>query len=548
MKSPAVASPNASAASPADRWCILILIAAIVALALTAPRHGEFWWSDAPRHALNGVFVADFLKTMPAIGAAQRWAVDYYLQYPALTILFYPPLFATAEAIGFLLFGYSHAVAIGTVMVFYLALALGCYALARRWMVPVNACAVALLLVGFAEVAFWGRQVMTEIPAYALLVWSAYFFDRVLADRKTIFLYAGLFFLLLAVYTKLTIIFILPIYGLLLLREWGMSALRERRIWFAGAALVIGLIPLTLLTIKFGQANIQSVSGIPDAQVSRATLSGWLFYVRSLPHQVGWSPLALAAASLGAFALHRNQLPSRAFFFLATWFVGGYLFFSSIALKEERHTIVLLFPIAVLAIAGLTAWITNARLAQALAIAFGVGNLGYTLVFFPAPKVDGYAEVAHWIVDNTPPGPVMFSGQRDGSFIFNLRVADANRRFAVIRADKMLLNIAVRRELGVTEKYDDPAELAPLFHNYAIRYVVAERDFWLDLKSMKELQELLDSDLFEEVMRFPIAANQPHTDSELRVYKFRGTVAEDPLPLKIDLPIIGQTFDAGSRR
>jgi hypothetical protein len=26
---------------------------------LSAPRHGEFWWSDSPRHALNGVFVMD---------------------------------------------------------------------------------------------------------------------------------------------------------------------------------------------------------------------------------------------------------------------------------------------------------------------------------------------------------------------------------------------------------------------------------------------------------------------------------------------------------
>ena len=34
-----------------------VLALGVVLLGLSAPYHGEFWWSDAPRHALNGVFV-----------------------------------------------------------------------------------------------------------------------------------------------------------------------------------------------------------------------------------------------------------------------------------------------------------------------------------------------------------------------------------------------------------------------------------------------------------------------------------------------------------
>ena len=79
----------------------------------TTPHHGDFWWSDAPRHALNGVFVKDLIAAMPADPPA--WAMEYYVRYPALTILFYPPLFYLVSAPFYALFGVSHTTAIAVV-------------------------------------------------------------------------------------------------------------------------------------------------------------------------------------------------------------------------------------------------------------------------------------------------------------------------------------------------------------------------------------------------------------------------------------------------
>src|SRR6476646_4332839 len=67
-----------------------LYIVGAVLLFVSAPHNGEFWWSDAPRHALNGVFVRDMLAAFPwrdPVG----FAMQYYGRYPALTILFYPP-------------------------------------------------------------------------------------------------------------------------------------------------------------------------------------------------------------------------------------------------------------------------------------------------------------------------------------------------------------------------------------------------------------------------------------------------------------------------
>ena len=104
----------------------MILVVACLALLLTAPVNGDFWWSDAPRHALNGAFVRDFIAAHP-VHDPVRWAIDYYLRRPALTIMFYPPLFYAAEAITFALFGVSHFMAQFTVALFVLLLGVSGY-------------------------------------------------------------------------------------------------------------------------------------------------------------------------------------------------------------------------------------------------------------------------------------------------------------------------------------------------------------------------------------------------------------------------------------
>src|SRR5271167_3863163 len=149
------------------RWkdiaCLLMLAFAVFLLFKTSPTQGDFWWSDAPRHAMDGVFYYDMARAMP-ITHVRQWAINYYLQYPAVTVLSYPPLFALVEALFFALFGVSHATAQLTVTAFYLAAAWGAYVLARRWLDRVSAFATALLFIGVRVMALWGRQVMLEIP------------------------------------------------------------------------------------------------------------------------------------------------------------------------------------------------------------------------------------------------------------------------------------------------------------------------------------------------------------------------------------------------
>lgn len=93
------------------------------------------------------MFLLDLLRELPLADPA-GFAKNWYAHYPALSILFYPPLFALSEVPVYALFGVSHGSAQLTVALYMAALALGIFALARRFLSPAQAFAATLLFLG----------------------------------------------------------------------------------------------------------------------------------------------------------------------------------------------------------------------------------------------------------------------------------------------------------------------------------------------------------------------------------------------------------------
>jgi hypothetical protein len=309
------------------------------------------------------------------------------------------------------------------------------------------------------------------------------------------------------------------------------------------ASAAVGLVPLVAMTLLFGQTNMGSVTGVVDRAVERFSWEGVTFYLRVLPAQIGWLAVGLTAVALGVLAFRPAWRPPRTdLVVLAGWLLVGYLFFWSIDLKEQRFTLMLLLPLAA-AVYLVLVRAVPARARMAVAWLLAIGSFAATLLTAPVPAVKGHMDAARWIRDNTPPGVVLFSGKRDGSFIFNLRTLDEDRAYTVLRADKLLLELAIRRELGVKEKSFTDAEIAEMLTRYGVGYVVAERDFWTDLKPMAALQRVLESGQFEEVARIPIVANVPHPDRELRVFRNRAPLPDAAARIRVDLPAIGRSFE-----
>ncbi len=527
-----------------DIAIVLLLVCATGLLFVTAPHEGDFWWSDAPRHAMDGVFYRDLASSLP-LTHLRHWATDYYLQYPAITILFYPPGFALVEAIFFGFFGVSQAAAQLTVAAFLLTMACGAYFLSRRWLDRLGAFAVALLFIGTPGIAFWGRQVMLEIPAITFLIWSAYWFIRYLDSERARDLYLTAALLVAGVYTKQTIIFILPVYALTLCYVYGKTILQRSEVWWSAAWFTAAIVPLMIFTWLWGQTNIQQSRGGDWVEYSRHSIGGWVYVARQLPHQLGWIVLTLAVLYVaGSFLSTHWRLPGPALCFLLGWAGAGYLFFTVIALKEPRHSILLIFPFVLFAVIAVIRALPN-KAGGVVALMLAAGIFVHTALTDAVPYVSGYRAAAQYLCSAAPPDSiVLFSGMRDGSFIFNVRSLPECKNITVIRSDKLLLRVAVDREkFGVKELGVSEDSFKDMLRDYGVRYVVLEPNFWSDLQSMQMLVRVLHQDQFKLLTIIKVNSNRPHTDRQLEIYQNTGGVSTNKNLLRIELPVSGITLE-----
>ena len=435
-----------------SRWtdivCLLLLSFAVLLLFETSPRQGDFWLSDAPRHAMDGVFYYDMGRALP-ITHLKQWAMNYYLQYPAVTVLLYPPLFALVEAVFFALFGVSHHVAQLTVSAFFLATAWGTYYFVRRWVGPMAALATTLLFIGTPVMALWGRQVMLEIPTFAFLLWSAYFFFRYLDLARAGDLYLTALLLLGAAYTKQTAVFILPSCLLTLYAAYGNALFRRADFWWSAALFIVGIAPLGVYTWLWSGVYVQEAVGGGLIKYSRLSTATWLYIAcYQWPRQMGWVATALAAVYCIGCALRRGwRLPKPALFFLTAWVLVGYAFFTVIALPSQRYSIFLVFPLVFFSILAILRSLP-ARIASYVALGFAISSFCYVLVTNSVPYVPGYRDAAQYVCSMAPQNSVvLFSGERDGPFVFNIRSLPECRNLTVIRADKLLVRVAINRNL-----------------------------------------------------------------------------------------------------
>src|SRR5262249_59604709 len=113
----------------------LALVAAVVAIALLHADNDGLWFQgDAPRHAVNGFFVWDWLRAFPA--EPLTFAVRYYARYPVISPATYPPLFYVVEGFFFQLLGPSPFVAKALIAACAAVAGLYTMAWARRWIAP----------------------------------------------------------------------------------------------------------------------------------------------------------------------------------------------------------------------------------------------------------------------------------------------------------------------------------------------------------------------------------------------------------------------------
>jgi hypothetical protein len=191
------------------------------------------------------------------------------------------------------------------------------------------------------------------------------------------------------------------------------------------------------------------------------------------------------------------------------WILAGYLTFSFFGQTEPRFAIYWLPPLVYFATGLLTqffqtGWLRTAMRRVAVLL---VALMALSASSQERPYISGYKDVASRLVNTYHAGIVLFDGRVPGNFVFYMRALDPTRHFLVLR--KSLYVDDIRPSKNSEELLHTREEVANIFQQDGIRFVVVSESDPLRFDAQRILREQLQSDQFRLLGRFPIKSNQP---------------------------------------
>jgi hypothetical protein len=502
----------------ATSLALLPLVALVVYYFLTTPTGGDFWWYDSSRHAMNGVFLRDFVMEGGLLHPL-RFASSYYEQYPGINIGFYPPFFYMTSVPFLMVFGASHAVSQAVVALYALALGVIVVLLCRRLMDQVTASAVALCVLLLAPIAMWSRQVQLDVPAVALFAFTAYALIRHLDDGKQTWLFVAAAALGLSVLTRVQGVFMAPAWlYFIFIRAYPARPALGRRVLATLLAGVIAL-PAIAMAVYFARINKSLATAMPGMP-SLWSLDNWSWYARALPSQLTWPGLAFLLAGLAAAVwIGYRRKASTEIQVVAAFGICAWLFFTVVSNKDPRFNLpgaVFLFVLAACALRA-----AHATAARIVVPALAVWLLAHLLVQQPVPYVRGFEQAAAVVAKIAPASSnILVSAHRDGNFIYDLRTQAGRRDLGVVRADKALVEIKIVRVLGVRDSGLDKDGILVLLDKHKVETVVLQSGYLAEQATIQNLFALLaDGSKYQQVTTIPMLGDTGRDEKQIVVYR-----------------------------
>lgn len=484
---------------------------------------------DMARYMMNGVFVYDFIADGGAAGfdAVERYAEQYYAQYPALSLGHHPPIPYLAAVPFYAIFGVSELAARLTALVWLLVATVCLYQVVRLLFGDAAAVWASLLFVTNVWVVRLGQYLWSEMPMIALVLLSCWLLLTFCRTRR--FIHFALFLLAVnaSVYAKQLALFLIPVYVVILLREFGWRQFTNRRALILGGIAALCIVPIVVLTVSLAPANVQMA----------LRYAGRLFAgVRavSVPELIGiiftthLSAAALILTASGALWL----LLARDWRVLIglTWVVcavGASVVFTG-PVEPARYAFGALPAYAIL---GGSLASVHGQLARRLAMVALVITVGYQGWFARqvAPNgAVGYQQAAQFVLKESPSPAVLYDSSVDtGYFMFFMRKHDPARAHVVLRADKLF--------------EEDRLPFYETLQKYGIRFIVVEART-RGHRALLAMHEELRSSRFIERQRIPIRTIAASArDQDLVIYEFPEAGPPDlDAEIHIGLPLGGR--------
>ncbi len=323
-----------------------------------------------------------------------------------------------------------------------------------------------------------------------------------------------------ALLCKQTSVYLLVFCALTLVvtRKWDRLFTRDMAL-VAGTVAVLAGPVLALMLLMQGKAVANDLGS--------HRMAGWerlSYYIVTLPK--AFSVFLFVLAVLGLALSWRWDKRERTLIMLC-WIVAGYATFTFFAQREARFAVYWFPPMVYFAVGLLTQFFRVHRLRTVMRTA----ALALVVILaVPAwsqqrPYISGYRDVAARLIDQYHSGIVLFEGRVPGNFVFYMRALDPDRRFLVLR--KVLYSDDIRPGESSEELVHSREDLAEIFQKDGIRFVVISENFPARFPVQRYLKELLSTEQFQLLGRFPIESNEPQWAAQSLLIREQAMGASD---------------------
>ncbi len=466
-------------------WLVLLVTLTVVVLGKDISK-GGLRSMDSPVHAMDGVLVHDWVAAGPSAWSdPMGFAIEQYAHYPSLSIgRHYPPGFAVVEAAFYGVFGISAVSARMAVVFMGILGVIGAYMFMRRFAGQAVSAFAGTALLGMPAVTLWGHQTMLELPTLTMMIWAAVALTHYLAKPSGWRLAGVIGITLLSLFFKQNALFLIGAVTAAI----GVCAWRGETRWRHAiiAAIFCIMVPVAVW-LSMSDAVAQLVAGQDGAEPNRG-LGTLTQYALLLPEQIGsW---VLVAAAIGFVVSWRRSVVYATF--LAVWFAGCYAMVTLAEFKSARFFFVGLFPFAIWAALGCDRIMGrfSHRLRSAAVV---LGMVVISKIAFDRP-IEYFPDYGPTVIahrHDIEGHAVLFSGLRDGDFVFAVRQHIPWRRTVVIRASKLLYTCLAHPIFDFESKVADVKDIDTVIRPLGLTHLFIERENRLKVHADQLLRDYL---------------------------------------------------------
>ncbi|HXH26025.1 MAG TPA: glycosyltransferase family 39 protein [Vicinamibacterales bacterium] len=517
-------------------WAALFLIVLAIQISVGAYGTERGNYPDEAAHFMNGLLVREYLRAAAELDPLQ-FAEQYYVQYPKIAPLIWPPLFHALLGIVLLPPWPAHAAALALVAAATAWASWRLFVVTSRLTHPVIGATAAVLFLSTAIIVDLTSAVMLDVVVAAFALEATYWFARFLAAgrRRHAFLFG--IFAAGGCLTKANgfAIVLVPPLAILLARRFDL--LRDRGLWLAAALVIVTAGPPLVFSYV-----LDVLSGGDFALVTaRQVVDRTAFYLGYLGQQLGAIAIGLAAAGAAAAACRarvRSERPALAAA-LAVLVVAGLIFhiFNPVQVSDGRYVALMVAPFVALLAHGAcilsASWRHPGRRRAAAFALFAAAAVNFVIAKPAATerRPIGYRELVRFLeVDSGLQGRrvlVVSDEHGEGAFVSEVAARQPiAARITVIRGSKLM-----GREdwdgRNFRAFFSAPAEILQELESLQVAYVVVDSAApHRYLGAIHGVVAQADGRL--EQLRTSSTANR-----QITVYRLRHAGAHEPKRLRI---------------